>query len=828
MNLTSQQATFIETCTDSDSIALEALASTGKCLAPETLVLMADGSIKRADAIITGDYLAGPDSPRLVLSTTQGTDLMYKIFPVKGAAFICNKPHILTLMGTNYKMGTVIDIPLMEVLTKPPSFFKTYKLWRHPVTYWNSTVPCDPYLYGLWLGDGYCSKMAITTGDYEIRNYLERIASTIDHYTETTQTHSSKGGLNPNCWDIQFYPNNTPRGKGTKNPSKVWELFKSSISGGYKNILPVFLTASPSARLALLAGLIDSDGSLSCNGFEISSKDQFLLDDICFLARSLGFAAYPKTKIIGEKSYFRAHISGECDSIPTKIPRKQAKARQQVKDVRVTGIKQIVSLGNGPYAGFTLDGDGRFLLADFTVTHKTFSLQQWGNKSTRPGIATSFSKSTVEELVKKLGAKFPAKTFHALCLAALKGGGKATKLDTSKMYNATKALSEQYDIPFELQGEIRSLACMAKVYGIQPDPAGPEGLSPNTTDMWAALADMYDIEFSDEILSHAKQVVNLSNLSFKKDGLIDFDDMLYCALIYPHRFSRVGIILADEVQDFNLLQHIALKRCLLPNGRVIAAGDPNQAIYAFRGALSNSYAELIQTFSMRQLPLTVSFRCPKAVIKVAQEYVPYIEAAPSNPEGSVLYPSTLSLSEVPKTVLCRNNAPLMRLALRLLVSGRTVEIAGRDIGQNLIKLTERITKKNLSSEAFLDRLTQWKEREIIKYPRRKHSITEKATVLSHLARAHKDLDAVRKHLGKLYPDPKSKEYRPADVHLSTIHKAKGREWPNVLFLDSHLIGKHAQTEQDIQQEKNLSYVAVTRAQRELTFITSPQIEGMED
>lgn len=461
-------------------------------------------------------------------------------------------------------------------------------------------------------------------------------------------------------------------------------------------------------------------------------------------------------------------------------------------------------------------------------TGKTFSLQHWSFRSTRPGVATSFSKSTVVELVKKLSPKFQSKTFHAFGFSALKSGGKTIKLDTSKMYNATKALSEQHDIPFELQAEIRSLATMAKVYGIQPDPAGPEGLSPDTPETWAALADLYDIEFSDEILTYAKQVVNLSNLSFKKDGLIDFDDMLYCSLIYPHRFTKVGIILADEVQDFNLLQHIMLKRSLLPNGRVIAVGDPNQAIYAFRGALNNSYEELIKTFSMRRLPLTISFRCAKEIIKVAQEYVPHIEAASSNPEGSVLYPSTLSLSEVPKTVLCRNNAPLMRLALRLLVSGRTVEIAGRDIGQNLIKLTERITKKNLSSEAFLDRLSQWKERETLKYPRRKHSITEKATVLGHLARAHKDLDTVRRHLGKLYPDSNSKEYRPADVHLSTIHKAKGKEWPNVLFLDSHLIGKHATSEQEIQQETNLSYVAVTRAQCELTFITSPQIEGLED
>jgi superfamily I DNA/RNA helicase len=170
----------------------------------------------------------------------------------------------------------------------------------------------------------------------------------------------------------------------------------------------------------------------------------------------------------------------------------------------------------------------------------------------------------------------------------------------------------------------------------------------------------------------------------------------------------------------------------------------------------------------------------------------------------------------------------MRLALRLLVSGRTVEIAGRDIGQNLIKLTERITKKNLSTEEFLDKLAKWKERELTKYPRRKFSINEKALVLTTLARAHKDLDSMRKHLTKLYPDPKSKEYRPADVHLSTIHKAKGREWPSVLFLDSQLIGKHASNEWEQLQEQNLAYVGVTRAQRELTFATSSIIEGLEE
>lgn len=461
-------------------------------------------------------------------------------------------------------------------------------------------------------------------------------------------------------------------------------------------------------------------------------------------------------------------------------------------------------------------------------TGKTFSLQQWANTSKKTGIATSFSKSTVTELAAKIGPRFPAKTFHALGLQALKGAGKIVKLDTSKMYQIVKNLADENEIPFELQSEIRSLAVMAKTYGIQPDPAGPEGFTANEPGVWEELSDNYDIEFSEEILHWAKAAVNASNLAFTKEGIIDFDDMLLCPLLYPHRFTKSAIILADEVQDFNLLQHLMLKRCLLPNGRVIAAGDDRQAIYGFRGALSNSYTTMLNTFNMREFPLTASWRCPKEVIKVAQQYCPDIEAAPGALQGSVLYPASLSLAEIPKTVLCPQNAPLMKLALKLLVSGRTVEIAGRDIGTNLIKLTQRITKRNLSIPEFLDKLEAWKTRETQRYPKRIKSITEKTLVLKALASAHKDLEGMQKHLTKLYPDPKSKDYRPADVFLSTIHKAKGREWPNVLLLDTQLIGKYAKAEWEIRQSENLGYVAVTRAQKELTFVTSKQIEGLED
>lgn len=459
---------------------------------------------------------------------------------------------------------------------------------------------------------------------------------------------------------------------------------------------------------------------------------------------------------------------------------------------------------------------------------KTYMLSEWAKLTRRGGMSISFSKATTNELAKRMPARFPAKTFHGLGYQTLKSGGKSISLNQSKMYDIVRSLSDDNSIEFELQSEIRKLAIMAKTYGIQPDPSGPSGILPNTHESWENLADQYDIDFSPEILHWARAAVCLSNASFQKTGCIDFDDMLYIPVIYPHRFPKFPIIIADEVQDFNILQHTILFRLLLPNGRIIAAGDDRQAIYAFRGALADSYDSLIDRFSMQKYPLTVSFRCPSEVIKVAQQYVPDIEAAPTAIQGSVLYPHSLSIENMPHVVLCRNNAPLTTLAMRCLVEGHTVEIAGSQLGQNLVSLTKRITKKNLKSDAFLDRLSSWREREVEKYPRRERSIQEKYAVLRTLAKSLPDLVSIQKHLEKLFPDPNSPSYRPAKFHLSTIHRAKGLEWPEVLFLDQFLLGKHAESPKEIQQEKNLGYVAVTRAQKELTFINSTQIEGMEE
>ena len=451
---------------------------------------------------------------------------------------------------------------------------------------------------------------------------------------------------------------------------------------------------------------------------------------------------------------------------------------------------------------------------------KTFSAQQWANLCPGTGLATSFSKSTVTELGKKMPAKFPSRTMHGIGKDAIANSGRFKKIDSNKVGSIAKDLCAEHDLSWQLIAPISQLVSQAKTAGIVPNQ--DNGLCLNIYETWEMLAEQFDIHFSPEVYDIARQALEKSNELALKEGIIDFDDMLYIPLFWPHRFSRYKTVIVDEAQDLNPLQHRMISRILLPGARIFACGDPNQAIYAFRGAMHDSYSELVSRFSMSEMPLTVSFRCPKAVVREAQQYVPHIESAPNAIEGAVIHHDSLSVHELPRTILCRNNAPLVQLALRCLIQGISAEVAGKDIGKGLISLTKRIASGKTSDttpvRTFIERLHRWAESEISKKPRRKPSIQDKVVALEAISSMHRTLGDVRKHLEKLYVDPEDQSRSPAQLHLTTIHKAKGREWPEVLFLDPHLLpSKYAEQEWELQQEANLAYVGITRAQETLHY-----------
>jgi superfamily I DNA/RNA helicase len=460
---------------------------------------------------------------------------------------------------------------------------------------------------------------------------------------------------------------------------------------------------------------------------------------------------------------------------------------------------------------------------------KTFTLRLAASAAPGGGIATSFSRSTVKELASKMPAKFTSRTMHGSGLDAIQAKLGKCVVDKSndKTRSFIKKAIDAADESWQLITPILSLVEKAMLHGIVP--GRDRYLLPDTEESWAELADTYDLPFSELVLNIARDALKESTRLALKERVISFPDMLYIPTFFPFVFTRAKTLIIDEAQDLSPLQHEICSRLLMPGGRVIAAGDRRQAIYGFAGAMSNSFDALASRFSCTEMPLTVSFRCAQSIVREAQRYAPEIEAAPSAPMGEVLdYSDGIAASSISPVILCRNNSPLVKLALRFLAQGISAEVSGRDIGKGLVSLTKKLaTGKSsdaMSTGDFASRVISWAERESNKKPRKKAAIQDRADALLAICSAHSTLGAVRRHIENLFTDPGG-DRRPPDKLLSSIHKAKGLEWPHVAILDPHLIpSKYATKEEELQQEGNLAYVGITRAQQTLSYIYSEEID----
>lgn len=350
----------------------------GKCYGAGTQILMFNGSIKNVEDIVIGDILMGDDStPRIVKSTCVGQEKMYEVIPIKGDRWICNESHILALRYSDKRHNLAkINITVKDYLKKNNHEKHLLKLYRTGVEFEEKPTGIDPYLLGLWIADGNKTKGAaslnVNADDTEILEYLRGLGA---RFVKEKS----------NCYSVYITKNfNDDSGLRKNANCYSYEFRKCMTNLDHKHIFipDEYKINSRENRLQLLAGLIDGDGHLHNNGFEIITKYEKLSEDILFLARSLGLAAYKTIKTVDLskikkcvstecKDYFRISISGDTNMIPNKLKRKKAGVRGQIKDVLNTGFT-LEDKGEGTYYGFELEGNNRlFLLGDFTVSHNT-------------------------------------------------------------------------------------------------------------------------------------------------------------------------------------------------------------------------------------------------------------------------------------------------------------------------------------------------------------------------------------------------------------------------------------------------------------------------
>lgn len=334
----------------------------------------------------------------------------------------------------------------------------------------------------------------------------------------------------------------------------------------------------------------------------------------------------------------------------------------------------------------------------------------------------------------------------------------------------------------------------------------------------------------------------LSPEGFKKTG-VDFADMIYLPLALDLMQPTYDMVIADEYQDMTQAQAQLARAACKPGGRMAIFGDDRQCIYAFRGADVANLAKVKAELRASVLKLPRTYRCPISVVALAQQLVPDFEPNPTSGMGVIDRIDTLDeLVEGAKTgdfVLSRTNAPLMRVALRLLRENKPVIIRGRDFGSTLQTMVRLLGKgaAAYSITAFLAALDVYQEKQTAKLLALKRDdrvalLVDKCDTLRYIARDMATVGNLGDRIRDLFVD------RVADaVICSTVHKAKGLESDRVYLLEPsffvqipckcghrHLgrtcarcgCATHTPDAARQLEEDNIRYVAITRTKRQLT------------
>ena len=340
------------------------------CFAPGTKVLKYDGSVTNVEEVKVGDRLMGDDStPRNVLELCNNIETMYKIAPDKGDAIVVNENHILSLKCTDecegYAKGDVLDIVLKDFLEKPESFQRRFEWYKSRVEFEERFIDLDPYLLGYWLGYSNSLCSSNITVDEEVLMYFDEKLSDLERFLRNKQDDP-----------VTYRVIQTDAIKDFKD--NFLDFVRDNDLLQNKHIPIDYKCNLRQTRLELLAGIIDADGLYDREekGFNIMQKSERLLDDIVFLARSLGLYAR-KSKCtkrctnlegyVGE--YYRCFVRGNLSEVPCHIVR-DGESVEEVEDVLVSRFN-VERLEEGEYYGFVLDGNHRFLLEDFSVVHNT-------------------------------------------------------------------------------------------------------------------------------------------------------------------------------------------------------------------------------------------------------------------------------------------------------------------------------------------------------------------------------------------------------------------------------------------------------------------------
>jgi superfamily I DNA/RNA helicase len=469
---------------------------------------------------------------------------------------------------------------------------------------------------------------------------------------------------------------------------------------------------------------------------------------------------------------------------------------------------------------FFRDGEGNLVVRARAGTGKTTTIIEAINYTTAKKILlAAFNKKIATELQERLAnPRATAKTLHSVGFGFVRSNWKNVRLDDDRDGRLAQEASG-YSAPDTIVTLVKRLSALGK--NACPFP---------TVDEMVDLAYRFDIEpderAQDEgwnIYRIAKLAMKAMDLACRKDGTISFDDMIFVPLRNGWVRPTFDFVVIDEAQDMNASQLMLAMKVVTKDSRIVVVGDDRQAIYGFRGADSNSIDRLKGELVAHELGLTVTYRCPKAVVALANRVVKDYSAADSAPEGIV---RTLAFEKMFEEalpgdfVLSRKNAPLAKTCLKFIAQGKRSMVEGREIGSGLKAVVKKLRAGSI--EELLNKLTSWEDKQVARLSAvqkksasaKMEYVMDQAEVIRVMCEYADSVSDLESKIETMFQktDGGKMDY----IVCSSVHKAKGLERNRVYGLVETL---YPRKNHDCIEEQNIEYVMITRAKKEFVSVT---------
>ena len=548
------------------------------------------------------------------------------------------------------------------------------------------------------------------------------------------------------------------------------------------------------------------------------------------------------------------NVSTQPASVP--VPRDLSTGGQELGRVTASQPQPAVSDPNEPPKVFTpsryqqaifdfiASGSGDGLVNAVAGSGKTSTLEQAAKLLPRGkrALFLAFNKKIADELSGRLrGTTMAAKTIHSVgyqCVAAVlktmlphfqrlepdKHARKYHRICCDVFY-ATMPNTMQVDDQRSALSALEEIVKFARL---------------TLTDGWdanalAELVDHFGIEldpfYQEAMLAMVPDVLATGMHQAETEGACDFTDMVWLPHVWKLQPPEQDFVFVDECQDLNAAQLDLVLKCRVPGGRMLFVGDSQQAVYGFSGADAESFWKIQQRTGAQVLPLSICYRCPRRhIVELAQSLVPQIEPAPWAKDGIIETMSddqALGILAPSDLVICRLTAPCIEMCIRLIRNRRGARVEGKEIEKQLTDLVQAIAEMDGFTyprfSAFLQRYHEAQEQRLQQRGDSAsamiESLADRVSAVQALYDGFpqvQDVDALCWEIKKLFNE------QTGVVTLSTVHRAKGLENPRIFILrpDKLPLVWSGQRDWEYEQERNLQYVAYTRAKEALYFIES--------